>query len=495
MDSMVSGRSRKKLKHIGGQAKINKIIIKEGSSIKDALSAINVGAKGICLVINNNGRFLGVVTDGDIRRGLIKGFRISDSITKVVNRKAVFVNEGISKENVLKLFSEKIKHIPVLSKDKKIVDLFSFSQIIHIPIAQPLLGQKELENLTECILTNWISSAGRFIPLFEEKFANYCGVKYAIACSNGTAALHLAMAAMGIKSRDEVIVPALTFIASANSVIYTGAKPILCDSETETWNIDPKKIEHLINKNTKAIMPVHLYGHPCDMESINALAKKYHLLVIEDSAEAIGAEFKGKKTGSLGDIGCFSFYGNKTITTGEGGMVTTNNKDIYEKALILRDHGMSKERKYFHPVIGFNYRMTNMQAAVGVAQMEKIEKLVQRKREIAYLYNKLLKNIESLTLPQQKSWAKNVYWMYSVLINEKSKKSRDEVIAKLKESGIESRPFFTSINLMPPYRGSGKFPVAEDLSLRGINLPSSVVLKNSEVKHISELVRRIFEEA
>lgn len=355
----------------------------------------------------------------------------------------------------------------------------------------PLLGKKELQNVTECILTNWISSQGRFIPLFETKFAKYCNVKYAVATSNGTSALHLALVALGIGPGDEVIVPALTFIASANCVIYTASRPVLCDSEEKTWNINPDKIENLVTERTKAIIPVHLYGHPCEMEKINAIAKKHNLLVIEDSAEAIGAEFKGKKTGSLGTVGCFSFYGNKTITTGEGGMMVTNSKDIYEKALILRDHGMSKERRYFHPVIGFNYRMTNLQAGVGVAQMGKIDKLVEEKREIAKLYNKLLKDTPGLTLPPEEPWAKNTYWMYSLLVEKKFPVSRDELINLLKKKGIETRPFFIPINLMPPYKGYGKFPIAESLSRKGINLPSSPTLKNSDVNYIAKSIKDI----
>lgn len=355
----------------------------------------------------------------------------------------------------------------------------------------PVLGKKELKNVTECILTNWISSQGRFIPLFEKKFAKYCGVKYALTTSNGTSALHLALAALGISLGDEVIVPALTFIASANCVTYTRAKPVFCDSEEKTWNIDPGKIESLITKKTKAIIPVHLYGHPCNMEEINRIAKKHNLFVIEDSAEAIGGEFKGKKTGSLGHAGCFSFYGNKTITTGEGGMLVTNSKEVYERALLLRDHGMSRERKYFHPVIGFNYRMTNLQAGVGVAQIERVNKLVEKKIQIAKLYNNLLKEVPGLTLPPEESWAKNTYWMYSLLIEKNFPVPRDGLIEFLKEKGIETRPFFIPVNLMPPYIGYGKFPIAESLSLRGINLPSSPSLKNSHIDYIVKSIKDI----
>lgn len=473
------------------KAMLKNITIDHKTTVKEALTAINKGAMGICLVTDNKRKFLGVITDGDLRRGFIIGLKVSDKISKVVNKKAVFALEDTPAEKILNLFSEKIKYIPILDKNRHVVDVLSFVQKAHIPIAQPLLGNRELEYVSECILTGWISSAGRFIPLFEEKFARYIGTKYAVACSNGTTALHLALTALAIGPENEVIVPTLTFIASANSVHYTGARPVFVDSEEKTWNLDPGKIEKLINKKTKAIMPVHLYGHPCQMDEINRIAKKYNLYVIEDAAEAIGSEYKNNKVGSIGDVGCFSFYGNKTITTGEGGMITTNDKDLYEKLLILRDHGMSKERRYYHPVIGFNYRMTNMQAAVGVAQMERIERLVSRKIEMANLYNQCLKNIKNITLPPKEKWAKNTYWMYSILINSDSPVSRDLLIAKLKEKGVETRPFFIPVHLMPPYATKISYPVAEKLSKQGLNIPSYAMLNDKDIKNITEEINKI----
>lgn len=470
------------------RVRLNKIIIKEGSSIKQGLEAINAGALGICIIIDDENKFLGLATDGDIRRGLINGINVSDKISRVYNKKSTFVFENTPTEKVIKLFSEKIRYIPVLNTQKEVVDLLSFIKQSNIPIAEPLLGNKELEYVSECILTGWISSAGRFIPLFENKFASYVGTKYAVACSNGTTALHLALTALGIGPDDEVIVPTLTFIASANSVYYTGAKPIFADCDETTWNINVKEIEKLITKKTKAIMPVHLYGHPCDMDKICEIARKYNLYVVEDSAEALGSEYRNKKVGSLGTVGCFSFYGNKTITTGEGGMITTNDKDIYEKALVLRDHGMSKERRYYHPVIGYNYRMTNMQAAIGVAQMEKIEKLVSRKIEIAKIYSSYLNKNPNILLPPNEKWAKNTYWMYSILVNDNSPLTRESLMTKLKEKGIETRPFFIPIHLMPPYAGKRKYPIAEKLSRQGLNLPSFVSLEDKQIKFIAKTI-------
>ena len=254
---------------------------------------------------------------------------------------------------------------------------------IKIPIAEPDIGQEEIRNVTEAVKSGWISSKGQFIKDLEEQFARYFNVNFGASTSNGTSALHLALDALGIKMGDEVIVPTLTFIASANVVKYTGARPVFVDSHPDYWCIDPEKIEEKITDRTKAIMPVHLYGHPCDMDPIVRIAKKHDLFIVEDCAEAHGAEYRGKKVGSFGIISCFSFYGNKIITTGEGGMCLTNDKELAEKIRILRDHGMSPEKRYWHDVVGFNYRMTNLQAAIGVAQLAKLDKFIEKKRKIA----------------------------------------------------------------------------------------------------------------
>ncbi|CEG13862.1 conserved hypothetical protein [groundwater metagenome] len=358
-----------------------------------------------------------------------------------------------------------------------------------IPIAEPYIGEEELNNVIEAVKSRWISSKGKFITEFEESFAKYCGVSYSVAVSNGTVALHLALEALGIKKRDEVIVPTLTFIATANAVRYCNAKPVFVDSHPDYWCINPKKIEEKITDKTKAIIPVHLYGHPCDMDWIKDIAQNHNLYVIEDAAEAHGAEYNGKKVGSFGDISCFSFYGNKIITTGEGGMCLTNNEELAEKMRILRDHGMNPNKRYWYDVIGFNYRMTNLQAAVGVAQTEKLDKFIEKKREIAKIYNSGLKDIDGITLPPEMKWAKNVYWMYSILIEDKFRINRGELMKKLKKNEIETRPFFYPIHEMPPYKNNETFLVAEKLSKEGINLPSSLKLKIEDMKEITKKIK------
>ncbi len=362
-----------------------------------------------------------------------------------------------------------------------------------IPVAEPEIGEKELQLVTEAVKSGWVSSRGKFISEFEEQFARFCGTEYAIATSNGTTALHLALVSLGIGKNHEVIVPTLTFAATANAVIYTGAKPAFVDSEWETWNIDPKKIRPKITKDTKAIIPVHLLGHPAEMKQILEIAEEHDLLILEDAAEAHGATYNGHTVGSLGDAAIFSFYGNKIITTGEGGMIVTNDEKIAKEARILRDHGMSLERRYWHSVIGYNYRMTNVQAALGLAQMEKIDYFIERKRENARIYNSLLKEIPNLVLPPKRSGTKNVYWMYSILL--KNKNVRDKLMEHLKTKGIDSRPFFFPVHSMPPYRRFVQknecFSVAKNLSNRGVMLPSGVGLKKDNLEYITNEVSKV----
>ena len=360
------------------------------------------------------------------------------------------------------------------------------------PVAEPEIGEEELKNVVEAVKSGWVSSKGKFIEELESSFAKYIGVKYGIATSNGTAALHLALAALNVGEGDEVIIPDLTFSATINTVIYTGAKPVIVDINPDYWCIDPTKLEKAITPNTKAIIPVHLHGHPCDMNAMMEIASRHNLYVIEDAAEAHGAEYMGRKVGSLGHISCFSFYGNKIITTGEGGMCLTNDKELAEKIRILRDHGMNPVKRYWHDVVGFNYRMTNLQAALGLAQLGKIERFIEKKRKIAKIYAEELSSIEGITLHPEMPWAKCIYWLYSILIdNKKTKTARDELAKKLEENGIETRNFFYPLHEMPIYRKYANFtyPVSSKISKQGLNLPSSVKLSEEDVKYIARKIR------
>ncbi len=370
-----------------------------------------------------------------------------------------------------------------------------------IPVCVPLLNGRELEYVEDCVRTNWISSKGRYVDEFEKRFSAYCGTKHGITASNGTASLHLALASIQLKEGDEVIVPAFTMISSVFSIIYCRAKPILVDSEPDTLNMDVSQIEEKVTVKTKAIMPVHIYGHPCDMDNINRLARKYGLYVVEDAAEAHGAEYKGKKAGGIGDVGCFSFYANKIITCGEGGMIVTNNDEIADRARRIKDLSFEKgkERVYLHSEVGYNYRITNLQAAVGLAQFERIDELADMRRRNARLYNDLLANVKGLRLPVEKSWAKNVYWMYSILVEPEFGTSRDELMKSLAKKGVETRSFFIPMHRQPVFREMHLFEdenyqVADDISRKGLYLPSSSGLKTDEIQYICESIIEIEKE-
>jgi len=364
-----------------------------------------------------------------------------------------------------------------------------------IPVAAPALAGNEKTYVMDCLQSNWISSSGKYVEQFESAFAEFCGVKYALSCCNGTTALHLALMALGVGPGDEVIVPTLTFVATANSVTYCGARPIFVDSEPETWNIDPTQIESLITPRTKGIIVVHIYGHPADMDPILGIAKKHGLFIVEDAAEAHGAEYKGRRVGSLGDIATFSFYGNKIITTGEGGMVVTNDEKLATQVRQLKGQGMDPNRRYWFPIVGYNYRMTNIAAAIGLAQLEKADWHINRRREIAVQYARHLRHLPGITIQTEKPWAHNVYWMTSIVLDEKLPISRDSVMAKLAEVGVETRPFFFPMHTLPMYKDLAhgrSYPVASRLAAQGINLPSSAMLSNEDISFICEQIIRIF---
>ncbi len=363
-----------------------------------------------------------------------------------------------------------------------------------IPVCEPTLGGNELKYVTQAVESNWISSAGSFIRDFEARFAEQCGVTYGIACANGTVAMHLAMATLGLEPGDEVIIPTFTMIATANAVTYCGARPVLVDMEPDYWQMDLNMVEAKITPRTRAIVPVHIYGHPTDMDPLRELAAKHGLIVIEDAAEAHGAEYKGRRAGGLGDAAGFSFYGNKIITTGEGGMVTTNNREIARLAWNLRDHAFSHERHFWHKYIGFNYRMTNLQAALGLAQVEQLDAFVAARRRNAAAYTARLAGIPGIRTPGEAPWAKNVYWMYGILVDEQAYgMDRDALRKLLADHGIETRTFFIPMHCQPvywrQYQGE-RYPVAEDLCRRGLYLPSASSLALDEIEYITDVIRR-----
>lgn len=368
--------------------------------------------------------------------------------------------------------------------------------MMKLPVCEPFLTGNELQYVTDCIRTNWVSSQGKYLEEFERRFSSYCGCRYGVGTTSGTTALHLAMKIAGIGKGDEVIVPAFTMISTVFAILYVGGVPVLVDSERSTGNMDVSRIAEKVTPRTRAIMPVHIYGHPCDMDVIMALARRHGLHVIEDAAEAHGAEYGGKKAGGIGGIGCFSFYGNKIITCGEGGMVVTNDQGLAQAAADLRNLAFSRERRFLHLELGFNYRMTNVQAAIGLAQFEKIDELVERRRKHARQYNELLSKVPGLTLPVEKKGAKNVYWMYALLVEDDFGLGRDELMQALQQEGIETRTFFIPMHQQPALCDMGLFqgetyPVAEELARRGLYLPSGSGLTELEIEYVCRALAAI----
>lgn len=374
-----------------------------------------------------------------------------------------------------------------------------------IPVNEPLLGERELEYVTECIRTGWISSSGRFIEEFEAKWAAYCGMKYGIAVSNGTTALQVAVRCLDLKPGDEVIMPTFTIISCALAIVECGAVPVLVDSEPRTWCMDVSQVEAKITKRTRAIMPVHIYGHPVDMDPLLALADKYDLVIIEDAAEVHGAEYLSgrnganptwRRCGGIGDISAFSFYANKLITTGEGGMVLTNDDDFAEKARGLRNLCFRPERRFYHTELGYNFRLTNLQAALGLAQLERFDEIVAKKRWLGQTYTERLKDIACLQLPVEEPWAKQVYWMVGLVVDESTNMDAVEFARRLQALGVQTRPFFLGMHEQPVFleRGlfrGGHYPVAERIARQGLYVPSGLALTEAQLEQVCEAVRKV----
>lgn len=362
----------------------------------------------------------------------------------------------------------------------------------YIPVYQCDLSGNEKKYVDDCIDSTWISCKGKYVERFEKGVAGYLGAGYATACSNGTVALHLALETLGFRAGDEVIVPTFTYIASINTIVQAGATPVFADSLSDSWQVDPADIERRITPHTRAIMVVHLYGQVCDMQKIMAIADKYHLLVIEDCAEAFGSKQGSQYAGTFGDIAAFSFFGNKTITTGEGGMVVTNSEILYRKAVHLKTQGVASYRQYWHDAMAYNYRMTNLSAAIGCAQLERADTFLARKREIAHLYQKALQDLP-VVLHREQVGTTHSYWMCSLLT--RSQEERDVLRAYLSEHQIETRPLFYPVHLMPMYNHRYEhFPVAEDIALRGINIPSWPGLTDEQVQYICDMIHAFFAE-
>ena len=358
------------------------------------------------------------------------------------------------------------------------------------PVAEPLLGDRELAYVTDALHAGEVSSIGSYVHRFEEAYAAHCGVKHALATSNGTTALHLALLAAGVGAGDEVLVPALTFVATANVAVYCGATPVFVDVDPGYWGMDPAQAAAKITPRTRAIIAVHLYGHPADMGALRRLAKEHGLTLIEDAAEAHGAEYQGKRVGGLGDIGCFSFYGNKIVTTGEGGMITTDSGELAATMRQLRDQGTEPGRHYWHSVVGYNYRLSNLPAAVGLAQIEQLDTMLGHKQRILDGYRRGLAGAP-LRVQQAQPWAKAVNWLTCAVLDDDAPLDAGQLMAGLAAQEIETRPFFVPLPQLPPYFEERPYPVADRLGRQGLNLPSGAALTDDDIAFISSAVKEL----
>jgi len=358
-----------------------------------------------------------------------------------------------------------------------------------IPVNEPLLTEADYASVMGALRSGWISGAGPHVEAFESRWAAYCGRKHGIALANGTVALQVAVALLDLRPGDEVIMPTFTIISCALPVVLAGAVPVLVDSERDSWTMNVEQVEARISSRTRALMPVHVYGHPVDMDPLLKLAERYHLPIVEDAAEAHGAEYRGRRAGSFGTSGCFSFYANKLLTTGEGGMLLVDDDDLAARARRLRNLGFQPGRRFLHAELGFNFRLTNLQAALGVTQVERMDDIVARKRCMGQAYTERLSELAGLELQVQQPWARSVYWMYGVVVREETGLDAAEFGRRLANLGVETRPFFLGMHEQPALLERGLFagesyPIAERIARQGLYLPSGLGIEESQIDRV-----------
>ncbi len=471
------------------------LTIGEDSSLRAALSQLDRGGPAQLITVDAKGRYSGLIDGGTIEAAIAAGHNL-DSPASVAVRPDGALAADADETSLRRQMSRGSGIVPLLDADQRPVDYASPARARRIPVAEPSLSGNELKYVTECIETRWISSQGPFVRRFEAEIGKRLGLpaEQVLAVSNGTVALHLALVALGIGPGDEVILPDLTFAATINTVIQAGATPVIVDVDRVSLNIDPAAVAAAITARTKAIMPVHLYGQPAEMDALLALAARHKLLVIEDAAEAMGSRYKDRPCGAIGDAGTFSFFSNKLITTGEGGAIAFRDARSAQRARMLRDHGMDPAKRYWHLEVGFNYRLTNMQAALGCAQIEQLDRFLERKIEIAGQYGETLGGIDGVALPANLPGLLNSYWAYSIVMDFAALGiSRDEFAVRLDKAGIETRPLFYPLHEMPPYRpyaGNRAYPTTTALSRGGLSLPSAVTLSAAETRYIGGVIAR-----
>ena len=482
--------------------RIESIALYKNKTSKEAMERINESGLRMVLIIDENKKLLGIVTDGDIRRSFLSGMGSDTLLEKIMISNPIIAHENTPATELLEIMiKNNIQEVPIVNDDRTLEDIALLSELKTIPLSNPDITHKEIEVINRVLATPFLS-IGPEIKKFEEMVANYIGVKYAVAVNSGTSGLHLCVRSLGIKDGDEVITTPFSFIASSNCILFERAKPIFVDIDEKTLNIDVSKIEEKITSRTKAILPVHVFGQPCEMDKIMEIAKKYNLAIIEDACEAIGAEYKGRKAGTFGDAGVFAFYPNKQITTAEGGMIVTNNEKIAKLCQSMRNQGRDEDSSELsHKMIGFNYRMIEMSAALGVAQMERIEEILKKRQRVADIYNKKLVNVEGIKIPYILPDVKISWFVYVIKLDENifSKTERDVVMRKLREKGINCRSYFPPIHLESFYIDmfgykKGSFPITEKVTDLTIALPFYNNITEKQVEYICESLETIIKE-
>ena len=475
------------------------LTISSERTILEAMACIDRNSKRVVFIEDASGRIIASLSDGDIRRFLLEGGSLEASVGVAMNRDFAFATEGMDSDDVASLITDRVTVVPVLKADGSALKFLYGDISTFIPTSEPNLQGNELAYVVDCVKSGWISSQGEYVRQFESSFAEYVGVPVdrVISVSNGTVGLHLALAALGIGVGDEVIVPDLTFAATANAVLHVGAQPVIVDVDPESFVLEREAVIGAITPATRAIMPVHLYGQMCDMVDMRALAKERGLLIIEDAAEALGSAFMGASAGTFGDAGVFSFFANKLITTGEGGMVVFRDSRQAKIARILRDHGMSPDKKYWHLYAGFNFRLTNLQAAIGLAQMERINDLLEGKIQLAKTYSRILGEFSSIVeLPEPLPNVQHSYWSYVLRFKEDVNFTLQEAIDFMGAHGIELRRVFYPLHLMPPYeklRRLGDCEHSTLISRTGLLLPASTKITEFQAIEIAETLARFLE--
>ncbi len=474
--------------------KVDSIILRENNTGKEAMERINETGLRVILVVDNNKKLLGIVTDGDIRRAILSRKGDSTLLKDIMIPNPIIAQENSPATEILEtMLKEGIQEIPIVDGAGIVVNIALLSELKTIPLSSPDITHKEVEVINHVLTTPFLS-IGPEIKKFEQLVANYIGVKYAVAVNSGTSGLHLCIRSLDIKDGDEVITTPFSFIASSNCALFERAKPVFVDIDEKTLNIDVSKIEEKITSRTKAILPVHVFGQPCEMDKIMEIAKKYNLAIIEDACEAIGAEYKGRKAGTFGDAGVFAFYPNKQITTAEGGMIVTNNEKIAKLCQSMRNQGRDENSNSLrHEILGYNYRMIEMSAALGVAQMERIDEILNKRRAVADLYTQKLKKIEGIKVPYIAPDVKMSWFVYVIRLDENIFLSgdRDRIMQKLREKGISCKSYFPPIHLEPFYVSmfgyrKGNFPIAESVANSTIALPFYNNITEMQIDYICE---------